>query len=246
MTVLSDDIKDIRNLDKQTLLELQVLLKLAGYFLRTDGIYGSETEAVFNQFKADCKLTKPYLLGRLTLETLIEKIVVQVANIGVRQIVQSQLNLNLIKQYEGCYLKAYKCPAGVWTIGYGNTHYLDGTKVKPEDKLVSKAEAEYLLEALFEQAYLPKLEQIPYWDEMSGNQRSALASFMWNLGPNFYGTKGFGTITAALKNKQWDKVPNILKMYRNPGSSYELGLLRRRIDEGNLWSTPDPAIDINA
>ena len=29
--------------------------------------------------------------------------------------------INLIKKYEGCRLTAYKCPAGVWTIGYGHT-----------------------------------------------------------------------------------------------------------------------------
>ena len=28
--------------------------------------------------------------------------------------------LNLIKHFEGCELQAYKCPAGVWTIGYGH------------------------------------------------------------------------------------------------------------------------------
>ena len=29
--------------------------------------------------------------------------------------------ISLIKQFEGCRLTAYKCPAGVWTIGYGHT-----------------------------------------------------------------------------------------------------------------------------
>ncbi len=32
-----------------------------------------------------------------------------------------QAGIDLIKQHEGCYLAAYKCPAGVWTIGYGHT-----------------------------------------------------------------------------------------------------------------------------
>lgn len=30
------------------------------------------------------------------------------------------LLLNLIKRFEGQRLKAYQCPAGVWTIGYGH------------------------------------------------------------------------------------------------------------------------------
>jgi hypothetical protein len=33
----------------------------------------------------------------------------------------SKNGLNLIKQFEGCHLTSYKCPAGVWTIGYGHT-----------------------------------------------------------------------------------------------------------------------------
>ena len=33
----------------------------------------------------------------------------------------SENGINLIKQFEGCYLKSYKCPAGIWTIGYGHT-----------------------------------------------------------------------------------------------------------------------------
>ena len=33
----------------------------------------------------------------------------------------SENGLNLIKSFEGCHLTAYRCPAGVWTIGYGHT-----------------------------------------------------------------------------------------------------------------------------
>lgn len=33
----------------------------------------------------------------------------------------SSVGLKLIKGFEGCRLTAYKCPAGVWTIGYGHT-----------------------------------------------------------------------------------------------------------------------------
>jgi GH24 family phage-related lysozyme (muramidase) len=39
----------------------------------------------------------------------------------------------------------------------------------------------------------------------------------------------------VLKNKEWSKVPEALKLYRNPGSDVEAGLLRRRVAEGELW-----------
>ena len=41
----------------------------------------------------------------------------------------SEKGLNLVKEFEGCYLNAYKCPAGVWTIGYGHTGSVDNKKI---------------------------------------------------------------------------------------------------------------------
>ncbi len=37
---------------------------------------------------------------------------------------------SLIKKYEGYKETAYLCPAGVWTLGYGSTIWLDGNPVK--------------------------------------------------------------------------------------------------------------------
>jgi hypothetical protein len=76
---------------------------------------------------------------------------------------------------------------------------------------------------------------VPYWREMSDEQRSALVSFAFNLGSGFYGAAGFETITARLRDKEWSKVPDAMLLYRNPGSSFEAGLRRRREAEGRLW-----------
>lgn len=83
--------------------------------------------------------------------------------------------------------------------------------------------------------YLPSLTKIPYWSEMNDNQKGALLSFAYNLGADFYGHPDFNTITRVLKNKEWDKVPEKLLLYRNPGTDVEAGLLRRRIAEAKLW-----------
>jgi len=72
---------------------------------------------------------------------------------------------------------------------------------------------------------------------MNDNQRGALLSFAYNLGAGFYGGRNFNTITRRLKNKEWHLVPESLKLYRNPGTNVEAGLLRRRIAEGKLWSS---------
>ena len=72
---------------------------------------------------------------------------------------------------------------------------------------------------------------------MNDNQRGALLSFAYNLGAGFYGGRNFNTITRVLKNKEWDKVPDALYLYRNPGTKVEKGLARRRKAEGKLWNT---------
>jgi lysozyme len=86
-----------------------------------------------------------------------------------------------------------------------------------------------------ENKFLPSLQKIPYWSEMNDNQRGALLSFAYNLGAAFYGSSGFNTISRNLREKNWKAIPDTLKLYRNPGTNVESGLLRRRIAEGNLW-----------
>jgi GH24 family phage-related lysozyme (muramidase) len=139
--------------------------------------------------------------------------------------------LKLIREFEGCHLTAYKCPAGVWTIGWGNTR-----SVKQGDK-ITQQQADELLARTVEQEVVPALAKIPHWASMNANQQGALISFAWNLGWNFYGAKGFETITARLRDKDWAKVPEALLLYRNPGSSFEAGLRRRREAEGKLWGS---------
>lgn len=143
--------------------------------------------------------------------------------------------LKLIREFEGCHLTAYLCPASRWTIGWGNIRHFDGTPVKKGDK-ITQAVADQMLAATVEFKVLPELEKIPHWREMNANQQGALISFAWNLGWHFYGSPGFETITARLRDKDWARVPDALLLYRNPGSSFEAGLKRRRQAEGRLWS----------
>jgi len=56
-----------------------------------------------------------------------------------------QAGLSLIKEFEGCKLLSYKCPAGVWTIGIGSTRYADGTPVKANQALPNEGAALMLL-----------------------------------------------------------------------------------------------------
>jgi len=111
---------------------------------------------------------------------------------------------------------------------------LNGKPFKLGQKISQKV-ADDLLISQIEKEFLPTLSKIPYWSEMSDGQRAALLSFSYNLGADFYGSADFTTISARLKNKEWDKVPDALYLYRNPGSNVEAGLARRRKAEGKLW-----------
>lgn len=85
----------------------------------------------------------------------------------------------LIKSYEDLRLEAYHCSAGVCTIGWGSTYYIDGSPIKPGDKINEQTAQE-----LFE-FHLKKAE-----DGVSGaimspvtdNEFSALVSLCYNIG----------------------------------------------------------------
>lgn len=147
------------------------------------------------------------------------------------------MGLKLIKEFEGCHLKAYPDPltGGLpITIGWGSTRKKDGSHFKLGDTL-TQAEADELLIEQCKNEFLPALRKIPHWNEMSDGKRGALLSFAYNLGAGFYGGDNFNTITKRLKNKEWDLVPDALYLYRNPGSNVEAGLARRRKAEGDAW-----------
>lgn len=152
-----------------------------------------------------------------------------------------EAGIALIKEFEGCSLTAYPDPltgGKPITIGWGNTCRADNTPWVLGDT-ITQEEADRLLLDKINQEFLPSLQKIPTWSQMSDNQRSAILSFAWNLGASFYGTAGFATITNALSDvKYFDSVPNALMLYVNPNTNVTEGLKRRRKAEGLLWSTP--------
>lgn len=135
---------------------------------------------------------------------------------------------DLIKKWEGLRLEAYKCTAGVWTIGYGTTIYPNGKKVRPGDKCTQEQAERYLAYHLEHEVncYLDK--EFP---DLKPNQREALQSLLYNW--SWYSFRKSLLYTAIKKNnvgqiyKQWDLI------YVNGEAS--LGLIRRRLEELQLW-----------
>lgn len=85
----------------------------------------------------------------------------------------SDLGIALLKAFEGHSLMAYRCPAGVWTIGYGHT---EGVK---EGHEITKVEAERLL-----RRDLQPIEAVlnTLGIAFTQNQFDALVSFIFNVG----------------------------------------------------------------
>lgn len=87
----------------------------------------------------------------------------------------SENGINLIKKFEGCRLKAYKCAAGVWTIGYGHAAGVKSTNV------ITKEQAEqYLTEDL--ERFEKNVERYRYRYDWNQNEFDAMVSFAFNVG----------------------------------------------------------------
>jgi GH24 family phage-related lysozyme (muramidase) len=150
-----------------------------------------------------------------------------------------QPGLKLIKEFEGCRLTAYPDPLSggkPYTCGWGSTRKRDGSPFSLGET-ISQAEADSLLEEECEKHFIPACTKIPFWNEMSPEQQGAILSFAYNLGAGFVGDRAnFNSINTALESKaNWANVPAALYKYRNPGTSVEAGLARRRTAEGDMW-----------
>ena len=91
----------------------------------------------------------------------------------------SEEGKDLIKSFEGCRLNAYKCSAGVPTIGYGNTYYPNGDKVQMSD-VITLEKAKELFDDLivrYERIVNSKLKV-----EVKQNEFDALVSHTYNTG----------------------------------------------------------------
>ena len=143
----------------------------------------------------------------------------------------SYIGVSLIKQFEGLKLNAYLCSANVPTIGYGNTYYLNGTKVKLGDK-ISQEQAEELLKDIlkkFEAIVNRKLKV-----KVSQNQFDALVSHTYNTG-------GSDTLFRLINNGANDNdIRSWIESRYITANGVKLnGLVRRRKAESDLFFRTD-------
>ena len=133
--------------------------------------------------------------------------------------------LGIIKTYEGLELERYKCPGGVWTIGYGNTS--NAMKFR---KITKEQAEDFLQEDLHEvYRYLSLITRnIP----LNGNQWSALVSFVFNIG---IGAFINSTMLRKLKALDYEGASREFgKWVYSKGKKLD-GLIKRRETERSLF-----------
>lgn len=135
------------------------------------------------------------------------------------------LAMQIIRQFEGCELIAYRCPAGRWTIGWGETHGIQEgmtwTQQQADEALRKRVSelAENVLSAC------PTLEQYPY-------RLAACISLAYNIGiSNFAGS----SVAKYIRRGEYQAAADAFGLWVNAGGRKLQGLERRRRAERELY-----------
>jgi lysozyme len=139
--------------------------------------------------------------------------------------------IELIKKFEGFSSKPYLCPAKVATIGYGNTFYANGEKVKLTDIAISESQAVDLLKDTLKQ--YEKAVDSYCRDDINQNQFDALVDFAYNCGN--------GNLKSSTLLKKVNANPNDITIgsefakWNKGGGKILNGLVKRRAAESELY-----------
>lgn len=129
----------------------------------------------------------------------------------------SEKLMNAIKQFEGCHLKAYKCPAGVWTIGWGHTK-----GVQP-GQVITQAQADSLLQGdLLD--YVNFVNNLKL--KLTQGQFDALVDFAYNCG---VGNLNKSTLLRKVRmNSSLTEIQDEFRRWNKGGGKVLPGLVKRR------------------
>jgi lysozyme len=136
----------------------------------------------------------------------------------------------IIRKFEGLKLRAYLCPADVWTIGYGNTFYENGSKVQEGEKItLDRADKLLFFVVTKFEAEVKKLVK----SAINDNQLGALTSFAFNVGA--------GNLAKSTLLKKVNANPNDVTIrdefmrWTKAGGKVLNGLVTRRKAEADLY-----------
>ena len=139
----------------------------------------------------------------------------------------NQAGLDLVKRFEGLKLRAYRCPAGVWTVGHGSTKGVHAGQV------ITPAEAEARLRDDLQDAEeaVERLVRVPLTD----NEFSSIASLAFNIGEGAFASS---TLLRLLNDGDHKAAAAQFSRWSRGGGRVLPGLARRRVAEAALFRTP--------
>lgn len=137
----------------------------------------------------------------------------------------SQPAIKLIKQFEALRLKAYCCPAGKWTIGYGHT----GPDVTPGLEISAERAEEILRDDL---RHVEKRVQQLVTAPLTQGQFDALVSFAYNVG---LGALERSTLLKKLNAEDYVGASAEFARWTKAGVVELPGLVRRRKEEREMF-----------
>lgn len=134
-----------------------------------------------------------------------------------------------ITRWEGCHLKAYLCPANVWTIGVGHTASM-GNPTPVSGMKITQDEADAILERDLSQIERDIIASVKV--KLAQKQFDTLVSFVFNVG---IGAFRKSTLLKKLNAGNYAAVPEELMKWTRAGGKVLQGLVNRRKAEADLW-----------
>lgn len=140
---------------------------------------------------------------------------------------------DFIIKWEKMVLTAYKCDAGVWTIGVGMTRYPDGSPVKPTDAISQEQAFSMFREML---TRYENLVNSAIKVDLSQNQFNALVSLCWNVELPFTSQSG---LVKQINSHNFSYVPQEMakwnKYFKDGHWMASEGLSARRFEEASIF-----------
>ena len=131
----------------------------------------------------------------------------------------------VIKEFEGCRLEAYRCPAGIITIGWGNTHDVRTGDVWTQEKADSE------LTRMVKDHLQDAIEASPILESQSPERCAAIADFIYNLGIGNYNKS---TLKKRVDAGDWQAAQTEIIRWNKAGGKELKGLTKRRAREAEL------------
>jgi lysozyme len=151
----------------------------------------------------------------------------------------SKQGINLLKHFESYEMRAYKCPAEVWTIGWGFTR-VNGIKVKEGDMMTLEVADSELEKQL--RTYENVVRKAIMIKKINQNQYDALVSLCYNIGGSSFRRS---SIVKLVNSRKFIGACRIFNLWSSVAQKRSKGLLKRRMSERNLFcSWPDPIVKI--